>query len=419
MIAAVETARPLVFLHVPKTAGTSFIELLSRNFAAGEVLRVTDIHRPVSEIAGDIDVALAEGKRLICGHFPYAAVAHLHGEVDIVTMLRDPVARIVSLYKFWRSREPGSAGGSASEFACRIARALPFEEFVACAHPLIVSATSDETCKALVGHASQAPGGLDPVERFQIARMTLDGVAFGLVEDMPLSMRLLSRRLRLNLLDDVHVNRTDHLPGLEVSAAARAAIMANNQGDAMLYSHARRRMRHMAEQAEIAELHGEIGDLALTAMQADDQGRFHWDAGMRLSGTDWHEREVLSDGSYYRFTSAPHSIAYLPNPLAGRRGTLSVEALFFNMSGLLDATGPVSPADSMEFLVNGAPAATRARRLGETGAVFDVDIKGTAAEAPFLTVMLRSLYGVSPSLFGSPDTRSLAAAIRSMRLSPG
>ena len=412
------TAKPLVFLHVPKTAGTSMIELLSRNFAADEVLRVHNTHRAVSDLAGDIDIAIAEGKRFICGHFPYAAVAHLGDEIDLVTMLRDPVRRIASLYKFWRGRDPARAGGSASEFACRVAQALSFEEFVACTHPVIASATQDEMCKALVGHVSQAPDGLDAAERFQWARDSLGRMAFGLVDEMAASMRVLSRALRLNLLDEVHVNRTDHMPELEISEAARETILRNNQGDTMLHTHAECLFQQRVKRARIAELHRDIGDRALTSMVADDRGSHHWDASMRLSGTDWNDRESLPDGSCYRFTSAPESVIHLPNPFHGLPSTLTVEVAFFNQAGMLDCGGAVPPSESLGFEVNGARVTASARRLGEAGEVFTVPIDRAMGNAPFLTVALKSRYGISPSVFGSPDQRNLAAAVRSMRLSP-
>ncbi len=412
------TAKPLVFLHVPKAAGTSMIELLSRNFAAEEVLRVRNTHRSLSELAGDIDLAIAEGKKFICGHFPYAAVAHLGDEIDIVTMLRDPVRRLASLYKFWRSRDPGSAGGSASEFACRVSRALSFEEFVACTHPVIASATQDEMCKALVGHVSQTPEGLDSAERFQCARDSLGRMAFGLVGEMTESIRLLSRRLRLNLLDEIHVNRTDHLPEIEVSQTAREIILRNNQGDTMLHNYAERLFQREAKTARIGDLYRDIGERALTPMVADDRGSHHWDATMRLSGTDWNDRESLPDGSSYRFTSAPESVIHLPNPFRNRASTLTVEVAFFNRAGMIDCCGQVPASESLEFEVNGARAMSSARILGEAGEVFSIPIDRLAADAPFLTVALRSRYGISPGVFGSPDQRNLAAAVRSIRISP-
>ena len=411
-------ARPLVFLHVPKTAGTSMIELLSRNFAAEEVLRVRDTHRSVADLAGEIDQAIADGKRFICGHFPYAAVSHLGDEIDVVTMLRDPVGRIASLYKFWRGREPGTAGGSASEFACRVARALPFEEFVACAHPVIASATQDEMCKALVGHASQSPDGLDAAERFQWARDSLGRMAFGLVGDMAESMRVLSRRLRLNLLDEIRVNSTDDLPGLEITEAARETILRNNLGDTMLHAHAERLFQREVKDVRIGELHRDIGDRALTPMVADDRGNHHWDATMRLSGTDWNDRESLPDGSCYRFTSSPESVIHLPNPFRNQPSTLTVEVAFFNRAGMIDCGGVVPASESLEFEVNGARVAASASRLSDVGEVFRILIERPAADAPFLSVALKSRYGISPSVFDSPDRRNLAAAVRSLCISP-
>lgn len=412
------TAKPLVFLHVPKTAGTSLIELLSRNFASHEVCRITDTNRPISDLAGDIDVALAEGKRFICGHFPYAAVTHLGEEIDIVTMLRDPVRRVASLYRFWRGSDPARAASSAGEFACRVARALSFEEFVACAHPAIASATQDEMCKSLIGHASQTPEGLDAAERFQWARDSLNRMAFGLVEEMATSLRVLSRQLRLNLLDEVHVNRFAEGSDLDISMAARETILRNNQGDVMLYGYAEQAFERRVKRAEIAQLHREIGDRALSAMVSDDRGSHYWDAGMRLSGTDWNDRESLPDGSCYRFTSTPESVIHLPNARPNRTSTLTVEVVFCHAEAMIDCRGHVPASECLAFEVNGTRVTAAARPVGDAGAMFSFPVDRVAAEAPFLTVTLKSPYGLEPRVFGSPDKRRLGAAVRSIRMSP-
>lgn len=404
--------RPLVFLHIPKTAGTSLIELLARNFDAGDVCRITDIHRTLSEITADVEVAVAEGKRLICGHFPYAAIAPLRHEVTPFTVLRHPIDRIVSLYKFWRVQDPDRAGGPAARFACALARNLDFDRFLASDHPLIVSATRDEMCKSLA-----APNTANTIaDRLGSASANLAAMSFGLVEDMPRTLRLLSQRLRINLLDDVRLNTTQHLPELSLSCAQREFLMRLNIGDIALYDDATTRFSAAIRRSEIETTYRDIGARALCPMQPDDRGNFHWDAASPVSGTGWNDRETLADGSCYRFSSSPETIAYLPNHLPGRPFTLRVNVAFFNRDALIDRTGEVDPHHALSFTLDDTPLEAHTTCSQTTGVTYDIAIPAPGRHEPILQLALRSRYGIAPSVFGSPDTRNLLAAVRSISL---
>ena len=85
---------------------------------------------------------------------------------------------------------------------------------------------------------------------------------------------------------------------------------------------------------------------------------------------------------------------------------------------MLDSHGQVPASNSLSFEVNGACVTAIARPVGDTGAVFSFPVDRVAAEAPFLTVALKSPYGIAPRVFGSPDKRRLGAAVRSIRMSP-
>ena len=407
----------LIFLHIPKTAGTSMIELVGRNFAADAICRITNVDRPTAEIASDIEVALAEGRRFICGHFPYAAVSHLHGDVRMFTMLRDPTARIQSLYRFWRTQP--DTGGGASAFVCRLARALDFEDFLACEHPLVVAATQDEMCKTLGSRANQRAGRTDAAELYQAARANLGNISFGLVESFDLSMRMLSRALPLNLLDSVHVNRTDHLPAGTTTPLARARLLQGNMADTMLHDFARRQFQAQARDFEMAALFRDIGAAALTPMVPDDRGGLCWDATMPISGVNWNDRETLGHGLAYRFSSSPETLVYLPHPGPGRSFSIAIDAGFFYRDGMVDVGGALANDRCLEFALDGEPVGFYATRLGEAGERFHINVDGETARGPFLTLALRSPYGLSPALFGSPDHRTLVAAITAIRMVPG
>lgn len=80
----------LIHLHIPKTAGTSLRESIA---LAHPELTVTQVIEPIKD-------PLPEGTDVMSGHISYDdAIAF--GD-QIVTVLRHPVDRFVSIYFFWR-----------------------------------------------------------------------------------------------------------------------------------------------------------------------------------------------------------------------------------------------------------------------------------------------------------------------------
>ncbi len=108
--------RPLVFLHIPKSAGTSLthalLEVLQpRNpavslfdevlfgsfsdfsgFSSAERAR---IYLPNRSLPADAD--------LIAGHVSFRRLARSYPQGQYITVLREPIARLISHWRYWRS----------------------------------------------------------------------------------------------------------------------------------------------------------------------------------------------------------------------------------------------------------------------------------------------------------------------------
>lgn len=102
-----------LFLHVMKTGGTSFTDVITANFSSserypGDVLKgETDPFRQMEAylyVPGIIDTVEAspEKYRIVCGHIPYAIRKLLSSDYITLTVLRDPVSRTVSYLKHCR-----------------------------------------------------------------------------------------------------------------------------------------------------------------------------------------------------------------------------------------------------------------------------------------------------------------------------
>src|SRR5207249_5331452 len=92
----------IVFVHVPKTGGMTLHSILSRQ-----------LHGVFAESMDEVQAALnaldeteLDRLELVAGHVPYGVHEFLRRPVTYVTLLREPVERVVSHYWFVRT-EPG------------------------------------------------------------------------------------------------------------------------------------------------------------------------------------------------------------------------------------------------------------------------------------------------------------------------
>lgn len=89
----------LIFLHIPKTAGTSFNALLERHFAPDEVVPYHTAGLPVSETAtliGDTPAEQLRRYRYLATHLDYSVHEHFPQTPIFITMLRHPIERVLS-----------------------------------------------------------------------------------------------------------------------------------------------------------------------------------------------------------------------------------------------------------------------------------------------------------------------------------
>jgi len=99
---------PLLFVHVPKTAGTSFIHSLEKQFGPGALAydyglksaKTSSIAQQHTYQNPDPEAfyqsVVDSGTRVLCGHFPVEKYVAQFGARNTMIILRDPMQRLVS-----------------------------------------------------------------------------------------------------------------------------------------------------------------------------------------------------------------------------------------------------------------------------------------------------------------------------------
>lgn len=91
--------RPLIFIHIPKAAGTTLQEIVVRQFPGGRGFRFTGDTQQWNDFR-----ALPPDERarfdVVHGHVHFGIHEYLPDPATYITMLRDPVDRVVSHYHY-------------------------------------------------------------------------------------------------------------------------------------------------------------------------------------------------------------------------------------------------------------------------------------------------------------------------------
>lgn len=248
----------LVFVHVPKTAGATLHRIIERELPGRNVATLRVLDEPPGSIAEHLRRAGGETVDVVKGHVYYGVHEHLRRPVQYVTMLRHPVDRVVSLYRFvcTEPRHP----------LHRQVRDMSLEQFVASG--LDADQVSNGQTRQVVG----APGRALDADDLELAwrRLSERFAAVGLQERFDESLVLFRRALGWRR-PPVYLRRNvTGGPRPHLTAEARTAVAEHNPLDLELYERTRE-LVHRRERTtpgfrlELAALRGLLRVAAVAA----------------------------------------------------------------------------------------------------------------------------------------------------------
>ena len=97
-----EFNKKLIFLHIPKTAGSTFHMILNKRYKSNEIKNLFGSRYSEPEIKSFIEAPVEAKKniRLLKGHMPYGMHNYLPDESKYISVLRNPVERVISQYYY-------------------------------------------------------------------------------------------------------------------------------------------------------------------------------------------------------------------------------------------------------------------------------------------------------------------------------
>ncbi len=190
--------RRLVFVHIEKCGGTTLHDMLCSEVPPDLVC--PERHESI----GDWTINELAGYELFSGHFNLAWCRSIPGELRVVTLLREPKARLLSLFRFWKAHRPDP--GRDLYDLIPLARNNDAEQFFAHPrvgeHPSIRDAMAGQLTRTRAVYALEPDDPIlaDPAGVLARATAALEGLAaFGLLERFEDTRLLLNAALGLRM----------------------------------------------------------------------------------------------------------------------------------------------------------------------------------------------------------------------------
>ena len=257
---------PLGFFHVEKCGGVALMRWLAPQFHPAQIdpdpVRAAPPHQFVRAVSGAVSGCGIEVARyrLIWGHYDLAAFERFgSGRFGsgrfVFTLLREPRARLVSLYHYWRSVRPERLADPAGDPIVGVAQRCDLLGFLQSDHPLLRDYIDNVYARRLTGRyatgetvdalRADREGTLAAAEA-ALARLDFVGITERLDESASRLAALTgaaapTANLRANVAEENHADPSGWFRPVErqaVSAEVEAALDRLTDLDSVIYAHA-------------------------------------------------------------------------------------------------------------------------------------------------------------------------------------
>jgi hypothetical protein len=184
--------KKIVFLHIPKTGGTSVHNFLVQQFPKNKVCP-DRFNTLKNHTKTELDKYL-----YFSGHYDMEGVEHISGDKDVFTFFREPKDTIMSLYYFWKSHK-SSAIKNNNLVGPRLAKSMGLLDFIRSNKGPIPGNINNYTTRVLIGKMHCGPNGefsYPKDELFDRAKERIDSLkTFGVMNHYDESYKLVLGQL--------------------------------------------------------------------------------------------------------------------------------------------------------------------------------------------------------------------------------
>lgn len=232
---------PVVFVHIPKTAGTSFVTTLRNAFGDNRLTRIERVDDNTIPTLENLKSTDSHGISCVAGHLPVSLLREYFERFQMFTLLRQPVLRVMSLFRFIKRQPPAEIE--------RLGLAVGFslEEMLQSKVPEIYAQVSNGMTRMLCSmHDVVDPNSHSFWETefdqaiLQDAQSNLERIGFGLVEDMPAALKVAQAQWSIPFELQEYSENITHRESSRQELALIGKIASMNRTDLMLYENARK-----------------------------------------------------------------------------------------------------------------------------------------------------------------------------------
>ena len=238
--------RRILFLHIPRSGGTSLHTYMKTLFSTERTLRDITVNKIFVAHPEELkaqDLSALRDMDYIHGHFGYNFVDRLGEKFDVIANFRHPATRIASMYFFWKNNfpddyvpdEPGENGPA-------LAKSMNFSEFIRHDSHFIRCLMNDAASRQLLSYPDPF-SSLTPQD-LATAKARVDSLSYFYVVEFPelsemyfekaFGFRAQIPNLNASYRDDKQKNRIGQ-EDLEL-------ILESNRFDLEIYLHALTRL---------------------------------------------------------------------------------------------------------------------------------------------------------------------------------
>ncbi len=221
--------RKIIFLHIPKTAGTSLREVFVKNYNASEVALCYE----KGEIGRQLEKALGEKKQMIFGHIDFQQLKNAGSPegYHLLSFFRHPLPRTISHYLHFLNNQEHDSRPAAE-------RAGGFEAFLDSYHG------QNWQCQFMAGMKQQEAGLQNQELLFEEARKNLEKLDWlGVTNRYQESLLSLRQFMQFSNIPQKELNTAqDESLKKELREKYEGAILERNAQDLKLYHLANARL---------------------------------------------------------------------------------------------------------------------------------------------------------------------------------